>query len=137
MRRISLVASLVIAAMALTSSAAVASPGSAAHRSVLRTATVRTPFTFTANVSGYYGEVSCTGTRTVNKKYPTGKDVETCEAVSGKLAHMVAGKGQTEFENTEGGKVNGWDSDYDGKETHNFTYSVSKNLKKFKIVAIY
>ena len=100
--------------------------------------TTETPFETTYNASEYYGEVKCTGKHVVNRRYPGGRDIETCEATNGgKLAHMVAGKGQTEFENTGGGFVTAWDSDYNSVETHEFTYSVSKNLKKFKIIAVY
>ena len=140
MKRIALVAAVTVAAMAASSSAALAAPatsgghGTAALSSIVRTVT---PYTFSENVAEYYGEVTCTGRRIVSAKYPNGKDVETCAAVSGKLAHMVPGKGQTQFENTGGGFVGTWASDYDGKQTNNYTYSVNAKLTKFHIVAIY
>jgi hypothetical protein len=50
---------------------------------------------------------------------------------------MIAGKGQTQFENSSGGFVGEWASDYNGASTTNFKYNVPKTLSKFTIVAIY
>jgi len=99
---------------------------------------MKTSWTAEYDASSYYGPVKCTGTTTVNKKYPGGKETEVCESVGGPLVHMKAGKGQHAFENTEGGTVNEWESDSgDGKKTTEYSYSVNKKLTKFKLVAIY
>jgi hypothetical protein len=139
MKRISLFTMLAVVATGVFSSVSSAAPGAAAglrHSAALKVAAERTPFTAEYNASEYYGEVKCTGTHIVSNKYPNGADKETCEAVT-ELAHMTAGGGQKEFENTGGGKVATWASDYNSVETTNFTYKVSKNLKRFHIVAIY
>ena len=115
-------------------------PEGGAHGAAVRSSLVlsRTNYTFAENVSEYYGEVTCHGIHIVSSKYPAGKDIETCEAVSGKLLHMVAGKGQKEFENASGGHVSEWLSDYNrSSQTSDYSYSVNKKLTKFKIVAIY
>jgi hypothetical protein len=151
-KRVTLLATLAVAAMGVFASASMAAPAasvslggplSAGLSTSIRAAATRTAYTTTYDAGEYYGEVTCTGKFTVSKKYPAGKEVETCVAASGTLAHMVAGKGQTQFENTGGGFVSGWDSDYkkgefsETVETHEFTYTVAKSLKKFKIIAIY
>ena len=144
MKRISLPAALMVLALGAFAPSALAVPAAKSgstrpsfNTKVLVTMT-ETPFEATYNASEYYGEVKCTGKHVVNRRYPGGRDIETCEAMNGgTLAHMVAGKGQTEFENTSGGFVTAWDSDYNSVETHEFTYTVSKNLKKFKIIAVY
>jgi hypothetical protein len=133
MKRIVLLA--VMAAFAVYASAASASPGATgAHR----LSATKTEWTAEYNASAYYGEVKCKGKTIVSKKYPGGKEVEKCEAVSGTLAHMKAGKEQHAFENTEGGFVGEWESDSgSGLRTTNYTYSVNNKVTKFKIIAIY
>jgi hypothetical protein len=131
-------APIAVAIVALVASAsAAAAPG--AHRNATPAGSAtKTSWTARYDASGYYGEVKCTGKTVVNKKYPGGKDIETCEAVTGTLEHMHAGKGQTTFETSEGGTVGEWESDSgDGKRTTDFTYSVNSKLTKFKIIAIY
>ncbi|HTW43465.1 MAG TPA: hypothetical protein VMD79_14245 [Solirubrobacteraceae bacterium] len=97
-----------------------------------------TTWTTRYDASEYYGEVECTGKTIVNKRYPGSKDVEFCHAVTGTLAHMKAGKGQTSFETSSGGFVSEWESDSgDGLRTTDFTYKVNKQLTQFKLVAIY
>jgi hypothetical protein len=144
MKRISLPAALMVLALGVFAPSALAVPAATSGSvkpSIDAKALVTTESTTietTYDASEYYGEVTCIVKHVVNKRYPEGRDVETCEATNGgKLVHMVAGKGQTEFENTSGGFTTGWDSDFNGKETHDFTYTVSKNLKKFKIIAVY
>lgn len=145
MRRITLTAALGVAAMAWMGALAPASMAvprqgdgaTPAARALLASPPERTSFEASYDASEYYGSVKCKGVHVVSKKYPEGKDTETCEAVEGRLVHMKAGKDQTEFENTGGGMVTGWDSDFNGVETHEFSYSVTGNLKKFVIVAIY
>jgi hypothetical protein len=144
MKRISLPAALIVVALGALAPSALAAPavksGSTrpSFNAKALVTTTEMPFDTTYNASEYYGEVKCTGKHVVNRRYPGGRDIETCEAANGgTLVHMVPGKGQTEFENTSGGFVTAWDSDYNNVETHEFTYTVSKNLKKFKIVAVY
>jgi hypothetical protein len=143
MTRISLYAALgaVTVACAVLAPVAMAAPGQRSVRAdaqaKLGMAAERTTYTAEYDASEYYGSVKCTGVHVVSKKFPGGKDIETCETTEGTLAHMKVGKGQTEFENTGGGEVTGWDSDDGGVETHEFTYAVSKNLKRFRIIAIY
>ncbi|MGO9489995.1 MAG: hypothetical protein ACLQBB_13335 [Solirubrobacteraceae bacterium] len=137
MKRFTLPCAVVVVALGAFATSATAAPVGGRHAAVAM-ASMSTPFTAEYTAGEYYGAVVCTGVHVVNKKYPNGADKETCEAAGGgKLVHMKAGKGQTEFENTGGGEVTGWDSDYNGVETHEFTYSVAKSLKKFKIIAIY
>ncbi len=96
-----------------------------------------TTWTASYDFSAGYGSVSCTGQTVVNKKYPYGKDVETCESTS-KFAHMKAGREQKEFALEGGGSYSEWESDSgSGKKTTNYTYSVNKQLTRFKLVAIY
>jgi hypothetical protein len=127
MKLFSLFATLAILAMGVLASAS--------------TAATKTPFTFSGNVAEFYGEVSCTGVRTVSKTYPNGRDKETCVATgeTGKFnpETMVAGKNQEEFKKVGGGGVVGWNSDYDGKLATSYHYNVPKNLKKFTLVAVY
>lgn len=147
MKRIALFAVLaVVAAMGLFASASVAAPVAAggSHASIRAGMTPATKYYFTViyDASEYYGPVVCSGVRLVNTKYPNGRDTETCESLSatGLLAHMTAGAGQTDFENTGGGFVGEWESDCPatpGLKTATFTYKVAANLKKFKIVATY
>lgn len=144
MKRITLMAALGVAAtwMGVLAPAGMAAPRQgggarpAAHE-LLAAPLERTPFETSYDAGEYYGSVKCRGEHVVSKKYPDGKDTETCETLEGTLAHMKAGKDQTEFENTGGGMVAGWDSDFNGEEAREFTYSVTGNLKKFRIVAIY
>ncbi len=134
MKRIALVAVAVM--VGVFTSAASASPGASgdAHRA----AATRTNWTVEYNASSYYGAVKCTGRTVVNRKYPFGKDSETCETTEGMLQHMKEGAGQKSFENSEGGSVGEWESDSgDGKKTTNFSYKVNKKLTKFKLVAIF
>lgn len=151
-RTISLLVGLALAATGVFASASIAAPStsgslggplSAGLGASIRAAATKASYTTTYDAPEYYGEVTCTGKFIVSKKYPAGKEVETCVATSGTLAHMVAGKGQTQFENTGGGFVAGWDSDYKKGEfnetvlAESFTFTVAKSLKKFRIVAIY
>jgi hypothetical protein len=138
MRRISLLAAVTAAVIASSASVAVAAPAGAHRAATSMAAPTRTPFTAEYNASGYYGAVKCTGTHVVSKKFPGGKDVETCETTEGQLKRMVAGKGQKEFETEGGGHVAEWESDSgSAQKTTNFTYNVNKALTKFKLVAIY
>ena len=133
MKRIALLA--VTAVLGVSASAASATPGatSAAHRA----AGVTTTWTAEYNASTFYGAVKCSGKTTVNKKYPNGRDVETCETTEGKFKNMKAGKGQKAFVGTET-TYEEWESDSgSGKRTTNYTYSVNAKLTKFKLVAIY
>ena len=53
---------------------------------------------------------------------------------------MIAGAGQTMFENTSGGFVDEWESDCPcdkGAKTTDFTYKVATSLRSFHIVAVY
>jgi hypothetical protein len=138
MRRLSKFAALAAATVFVVgafASTALASPGA---RHATRAAATSEWGPITYNAEAYYGEVKCTGKTVTSKKYPGGKDVEKCEAVSGTLAHMVAGKSQKAFENTEGGFVSEWESDSgSGKKTTEYSYNVNKKLTKFKIIAIY
>ncbi len=134
MKRIAMLAAM-IAAGAFASVAS-ADPGTdaAAHRQ----AVTRTEWTAEYDAPGYYGDVRCTGKTIVNKKYPGGRDVESCEAVSGTLENVEAGKEQHAFKTSEGGTVGEWESDSgDGKRTTDYSYSVNKKLTKFRLVAIY
>jgi hypothetical protein len=134
MKRIALVAVAVM--VGVFTSSAMASVG--ASTDVHRSATSKTEWTAEYNAPGYYGAVKCTGKTVVNKKYPFGKDSETCETTEGKFHDMKAGKEQKTFETSEGGSVGEWESDSgDGKRTTTFSYRVNKALTKFKLVAIY
>ena len=139
MSRLARIAAPIAVAVAalVASTGASAAPG--AHHDATRAgATTKTSWTAQYDAPGYYGEVKCAGKTVVSKKYPGGKDIETCESVTGTLEHMHAGKGQTTFETSEGGSVGEWESDSgDGKRTTDFTYSVNSKLTKFKIIAIY
>ena len=143
MKRISLFATLAVTAaitMGAFASVSTAAPagGRGASAAARLAAGSRTPYVFNENVSEYYGNVTCKGIHIVNKKYPEGKDIETCKAVSGKLLHMVAGAGQKEFESASGGHVSEWLSDYNREsKTTNYSYSVNKKLTRFRIIAIY
>jgi hypothetical protein len=137
MKRISLFAAVTAAALCSTASVAVASPNGA-HGSARISAVTKTSFEVEYNAEAYYGAVKCTGTDKVSKKFPGGKEVEICITTEGQLKRVVAGKGQKEFENSEGGKVAEWESDSgDGKKTTNYTYNVNGKLTKLKIIAIY
>ncbi len=134
MKRIALIAVAVM--VGVFTSSAVASTG--ASTDVHRAATSKTEWTAVYNASGYYGAVKCTGKTVVNKKYPFGKDIETCETTEGTLKHVTAGKEQKTFENSEGGTVGEWESDSgDGKKSTTYSYSVNNKLTKFRLVAIY
>ncbi|MCW3032053.1 MAG: hypothetical protein QOK19_1276 [Solirubrobacteraceae bacterium] len=138
MKRISLFAAITAAVIASSASVAVATPPGASRAATRMAAPTKTPFTIEYNASGYYGAVKCTGTHVVSKKFPGGKDVETCETTEGQLKRMVAGKGQKEFETEGGGHVAEWESDSgSAQRTTNFTYNVNKGLTKFKLIAIY
>ena len=133
MKRIALVVVLVLGVFA---SAANADPG--ANTKARTLASTKTEWSTEYDASSYYGAVRCNGKTIVSRKFPGGKDVETCEAVSGPLTNMVAGKDQTSFKESGGGSVGEWESDSgDGKRTTDFHYSVNKKLTKFKLVAIY
>ena len=137
MRRISTAAACAAAALTMLvgAGAASANPGASAVKAA---ATMKTEWTAEYNAEAYYGAVKCSGKTIVNKKYPGGKEVETCEAVSGTLSHMKAGKEQKAFENSEGGSVSEWESDSgSGLRTTNYSYKVNKSLTKFKLIAIY
>ncbi len=164
MHRRALFASLAIAALAALgsfSSAASASPASAGGGSSAGrlgkalTKPTSTPFEFTiplALVEPWYGPVFCKGHHQTNEKkgYPGtetegGRDVEVCKSTTGKpLVGMTPGAtGQTTFTSTTGEVVGGWQSDYFREvkgisvDTSDFTYSVSKSGKSFKIIAYY
>jgi hypothetical protein len=137
MKRISLLAAITAAALCSTASVAVASPNGA-HGATRISAGTKTTFEVEYDASEYYGAVKCTGTDKVSKKFPGGKEVEICLTTEGQLKHVVAGKGQKEFENGEGGKVAEWESDSgSGKRTTNYTYNVNSKLTRLKIIAIY
>jgi hypothetical protein len=126
----------IVAVVGVFASAAVASPGAARHG--VRPAVVTSEWTSTYDASSYYGGVTCTGKTVVSKKYPGGRDIETCETTEGTLKNMVAGKGQHEFKVEGGGGVNEWESDSgDGLKTTDYSYKVNKKLTKFKLVAVY
>jgi hypothetical protein len=132
MKRIAMVA--VALMVGVITPAASASPGSSAAKR----AGTSTSWSAEYDASTYYGAVKCTGRTVVNKKYPFGKDIETCESTEGTLKNVVAGSGQKTFENSEGGTVSEWESDSgDGKKTTNYSYKVNKKLTKFKLIAIY
>ncbi len=131
-----------VAAVAAISMLAAAPVSSAAvgHPDVHRGTQVKkqsVAFTTTYNASEYYGGVTCTGVHIVSAKFPGGKDAETCTTTEGKLSHMKAGAGQQAFENLSGGFTVGWDSDYNGVYTSNYTFKVNRKLTKFKLVAVY
>ena len=134
MKRMVIVAAVMAVGIVAPAASADVGAGSSAHR---LTAT-KTSWTAEYDASSYYGSVKCTGKTTVNKKYPGGREVETCETTETTLAHMKAGKGQKAFENSEGGTVAEWESDSgSGKKTTEYSYTVYKTLKKFKLVAVY
>lgn len=132
---IAAVVALSMLATAATSSAAVSHNASQVKGSQVKRQAV--DFTASYDAGEYYGGVTCSGVHTVSAKFLGGKDVETCTTTQGTLAHMKAGDEQTVFENTGGGSTGGWDSDYNGAYTSNFTFSVNRKLTKFTIVAIY
>jgi hypothetical protein len=134
MKRLVILAAVIAVGIVAPAASADPGAGSAAHR----LAGTKTAWTATYNASSYYGEVKCTGKTTVNKKYPGGREVETCETTEGALKHMKAGKGQKAFENSEGGSVAEWESDSgSGKRTTEYSYTVNKKLTKFKLIAVY
>ncbi len=149
-----------LAALADFSSAALASPtganaaGTALDSGKSLTPRTNTAFSWSGNVVGYYGPVSCRGKHQTNEKkgWPGtetegGREVEKCMSTTGKpLPGMTPGAtDQTSFTNTEGGTVTGWESDYFREWEHiggvdiysGFSYNVSPNGKSFKIIAIY
>jgi hypothetical protein len=135
MKRFVFAAAALAVSAGLFTSVASASVGAKSSSKVARTVT---EWTATYDASQYYGGVTCTGKTIVSAKYPEGKEVETCESTELHLTDMQAGKGQTSFKNTSGGSVGEWESDSgSGKKTTDFSYSVNKQLTKFKIVAIY
>jgi hypothetical protein len=141
MKRISLFATLVVAAIVAIgafASMSIAAPGSGAKAASIRAGS-KTTITVTVDPEEYYGEATCTVTRTVSKKFPGGRDKEKCVSAT-TFTNMVAGPGQTKFKgvNAEGPfEVGGWNSDFDGKGASSFSYSVAKNLKSFKLTAVY
>jgi hypothetical protein len=143
MRRIALLAAPLTVAVGLFASTASAAPSGSSSQTAagsVRSAGIArevTEFEANYNAPEYYGEVHCVGKHIVSNKFPNGKDVEKCYAVTPPLAHMTAGKGQTTFENSNGELVSGWNSDYNGALSTNFTYNVSANLSKFALKAIY
>jgi hypothetical protein len=138
MRRIALLVAPIVVALGLFASAASAAPGTTAK--ALTTAGITrevTPFEANYNVPEYYGEVHCLGNHIVSNAFPNGKDIEKCYAVTPPLLHMLAGRGQTQFENSNGEFVTGWNSDYNGASAVSFSYNVARNLTKFSLKAIY
>lgn len=138
MKRISLFAVAMAAALGTFASTAAAAPSGARRAATVTSMITKTPFTAEYNAAAYYGAVKCTGNYVVSKKFPGGKDVETCETTEGQLKRVIAGKAQKEFEAEGGGHVAEWESDSgSGLKTTNYSYSVNKGLTKLKIVAIY
>ncbi|HUA10527.1 MAG TPA: hypothetical protein VMA83_00815 [Solirubrobacteraceae bacterium] len=123
-------------ATAPASSAAVGH-NSGAHQHGSQVKKQVTHFTATYDVPEYYGGVSCTGVHVVSAAFPGGKDIETCTSTEGKLSHMTTGTGQTTFANSSGGFTSGWDSDYDGVYTSDYTFSVNRKLTRFRLIAIF
>ena len=137
MKRFVVAAAALAVSASLFTSAASANVG-AQSSSSSKTATTVTEWTATYDANQYYGAVKCTGKTIVSAKYPEGKEVEACESTELHLINMQAGKGQTSFKNTSGGSVGEWESDSgSGKKTTDFSYTVNKQLTKFKIIAIY
>lgn len=137
MKRISMAAACAVAALTLLAGtgAASANPGASAQHAK---AVTKSEWNAEYDAAAYYGPVKCHGKITTNKKYPGGREVETCEAVGGTLTHMKAGKAQKAFENSEAGFVEEWESDSgSGLRTTNYSYKVNNKLTKFKLVAIY
>jgi hypothetical protein len=134
------VLSALVVAFATFSSVASASPG-AASRGVspaVAGKTMKTSWTAEYDAASYYGAVKCTGETIVSKKYPGGKDIETCETTETILKRMTPGKGQHAFLTAEGGSVGEWESDSgDGERTTDFSYKVNGARTKFKLIAIY
>ncbi|HME01595.1 MAG TPA: hypothetical protein VKG38_01010 [Solirubrobacteraceae bacterium] len=163
MHRRARVISLTVAALAALagfSSAALASPvggsaaGAASGAGKSLTPRTKTSFSWSGNVAGYYGEVSCRGKHQTNEKkgWPGtetegGREVEKCTSTTGKpLPNMTPGAtGQTCFKAEGGGEVCGWESDYFREWEHiggvdiysGFSYNVAPNGKSFKIIAVY
>lgn len=133
MKRIALLAAAMAACLTASIASAHVGAGPATRKLTATTNEWKTSY----DASSYYGSVQCTGKTIVSKKYPGGRDVETCETTEGTLKRMKAGKEQHAFQ-SEGGEVGEWESDSgDGLRTTDYSYSVNKKLTKFRLVAVY